>query len=96
MAVWRAWQSLFEKQRAVVDPIGMFAPIFHAHAAWLAHPQELAKWMTRTSQQSLALQAHAARRLVGGAGDDTVLPNSDDQRFADPVWTASRAWDLLK
>jgi len=95
-AAWRAWQGMFEKHRAAVDPIGMFAPIFHAHAAWLAHPQELAEWMTRTSQELLALQEHAAHRFVGGAEDDIVLPNADDQRFSDPVWTESPGWDLLK
>ena len=95
-AVWRAWQALFEKQKSKVDPIGMFAPILHAHAAWLAHPQELAEWMTRTTREMLALQAHAARRLAGGTEPDVVLPNADDQRFTDPVWTESAGWDVLK
>ena len=95
-AVWQMWQSAFEKQRAAVDPIGMVAPILHAHAAWLAHPQDLAEWMTRTSHELLTLQAHATRRFVGGNEADMVLPNADDQRFADPVWTESPGWDVLK
>ena len=95
-AVWRMWQGIFEKQRSQVDPIGMFAPIMHAHAAWLAHPLELAERMTRTTQELIALQVHAARRLAGGSEPDVVLPNADDQRFADPVWTDSAGWDVLK
>ncbi len=95
-AAWKPWQRLFEKQEALLDPIGMFAPITNAHAAWLAHPQKLAQWMVRTSDEYLALQAHAARRLAGGMEDDRVLPNADDLRFSDPVWTQSPGWDLLK
>ena len=95
-AAWKLWQSFFEKQEALIDPVGMFAPITNAHAAWLAHPQKLAQWMKRSTEEYLSLQAHAARRLAGGMEDDRVLPNADDQRFADPVWTQSPGWDLLK
>jgi len=95
-SAWRQWQRLFEAQEALIDPIGMFAPITNAHAAWLAHPQKLARWMARTTEEYLALQAHAARRFSGGMEDDRVLPNADDLRFSDPVWTQSPEWDLFK
>ncbi|MBI3372962.1 MAG: alpha/beta fold hydrolase [Betaproteobacteria bacterium] len=74
----------------------MIAPIVHAHAAWLLHPQELSEWMARSTQELFALQAHAGRRMLGISEDDVVLPNADDQRFADPVWTQSAGWDVLK
>lgn len=93
---WKQWQRLLEQEQSVLDPIGMVAPIVHAHAAWLLHPQELSEWMVRSTQEYFALQAHAARRLLGIAEEDAVLPNADDQRFADPVWTQSAGWDVLK
>jgi len=95
-AAWKRWESAFEKQEALIDPVGMFAPIANAYFAWLAHPQKLAQWMARSSQDCLELQAHAARRFTGGMDDDVVVPNADDLRFLDPVWTQSPGWDLLK
>ena len=93
---WKQWQTLLDQEQSMLDPIGMIAPIVHAHAAWLLHPQELGEWMARSTQDFFALQAHVARRMVGIAEDDAVLPNADDQRFADPVWTQSAGWDVLK
>jgi len=95
-AAWKYWQRLYDKQEALIDPVGMFAPIINAHAAWLAHPQKLANWMARATKDCLALQAHAAHRFAGSMEEDRILPNADDLRFSDPVWTQSPGWDVLK
>ncbi len=78
------------------DPIGMIAPLAHAHLAWMLHPQELFEQWTRFAGSLLALQAHTAARLAGRPGPDIVVPQADDARFADPVWTREPGWDLLK
>ena len=79
-----------------VDPLGIVAPIAHAHAAWLMHPQELAELSLRFASDLAALQVHTLEKLAGRDGADVVLPQPDDLRFSDPVWTSEPGWSLLK
>jgi len=79
-----------------VDPLGIVAPIAHAHAAWLMHPQELAELSLRYASDLAALQVHTLEKLAGRDGADVVLPQPDDLRFSDPVWTSEPGWSLLK
>ncbi|MDR3213223.1 MAG: alpha/beta fold hydrolase [Azoarcus sp.] len=79
-----------------VDPLGMSAPIVHAQLAWLVHPQELTKRIVHLSSDLWKLQLHTLTRLTGRESDDPILPHPDDVRFADPVWTESASWDLIK
>ncbi|THF65982.1 alpha/beta hydrolase [Pseudothauera nasutitermitis] len=74
----------------------MTAPIVHAKLAWLAHPQELSVRMASLSADLWRLQAHTWRRALGLPSEDPVTPHADDTRFADPVWTDSPSWDLVK
>lgn len=81
---------------AVLDPLGMVAPLAHAQSAWLLHPQEFGALWTRFAGDLLALQLHSAAKLTGRHGGDLVRPHGDDTRFSDPVWSDDVQWDLLK
>jgi polyhydroxyalkanoate synthase len=92
----RTLRQVHESVEGAVDPLGMAAPILHAQLAWMAHPQELAERMAQLSDDIWRLQCHSWRRALGLADPDPVVPNPDDQRFSDPVWTESASWDLVK
>ena len=79
-----------------VDPLGIVAPIAHANAAWLMHPQELSELWLRFASDLAALQVHTLEKLAGRESADVVLPQPDDLRFSDPVWTSEPGWSLLK
>jgi polyhydroxyalkanoate synthase subunit PhaC len=90
------WQTVDQVVSANVDPIGLAIPLLHAQLAWLAHPQELAEAAAGFSNKLLALQWHSWRRALGLPSHDVELPNPDDNRFADPLWTDSASWDIAK
>jgi len=79
-----------------IDPLGMSSPIMHAQLAWLIHPQELMQRYVSLSTDLWKLQLHTMHRMFGLASDDPISPHPDDLRFADPVWTESASWDLVK
>jgi polyhydroxyalkanoate synthase len=79
-----------------VDPFGMAAPIVHAQLAWLTHPQECAERFVHLSNDLWLLQRHSMLRALGVPHPDPVRPNPDDVRFADPVWSNSPTYDLMK
>lgn len=89
-------QKMVDSAEALLDPFGMFAPLAHAQLTWLLHPQELFDLWSRASADLLALQIHSAARLAGHASPDLVIPQADDTRFSDPVWTNDAWWSLLK
>ncbi|OGA29162.1 MAG: alpha/beta hydrolase [Betaproteobacteria bacterium RIFCSPLOWO2_12_FULL_67_28] len=74
----------------------MLAPIQHAQLVWMLHPLELFDLISRNAVDLMALQLHTAVRLAGKPGPDLVVPQADDTRFADPVWTQETHWSLLK
>jgi len=90
------WQAMDQAVAARIDPMGVAVPLLHAQLAWLAHPQELAEATAQFSSKMLELQWHSWRRAFGVASTDVELPNPDDNRFADPVWTESASWDIAK
>lgn len=96
LAVKRTVEQLHDVVEGSVDPLGVMAPIIHAQLAWLAHPQELVERWVRLSSDLWRLQWHSWSRAAGLPGVDPIRPNSDDARFADPVWTESPTWDLTK
>lgn len=81
---------------SLFDPFGIIAPLAHAQLAWWMHPQELGETMMRVTTDLASLQLHTLARLAGRDVPDVVVPQPDDQRFADPVWTKEAAWDLYK
>jgi polyhydroxyalkanoate synthase len=81
---------------SLVDPIGIVSPIAHAHAAWLMHPQEMSELALRFASDLAALQVHTLAKLSGRDAADVVLPQPDDLRFSDPVWTNEPGWSLVK
>ncbi len=85
--------TAIEKQ---VDPFGVTTSMLNAQAAWLMHPQELARAITALSSDVLALQTHVMRRAMGFESEDVVTPHEDDTRFGDPVWKESATWDIIK
>jgi polyhydroxyalkanoate synthase len=91
-----ALHHFHDQWQAVVDPLGMSAPIVHANLAWMAHPQELMENTVAFSGQLWALQWHSLRRMIGAASESPIQPHADDIRFNDPVWTDSATWDLVK
>jgi polyhydroxyalkanoate synthase len=95
-ALYRRIAAIGDGLSAQADPYGIAAPILHAQMAWLMHPQELGERMASLSSALWELQWHTWRRAVGLPSPDPVKPNADDPRFADPVWTESATWDLVK
>jgi polyhydroxyalkanoate synthase subunit PhaC len=86
-------------ERAVaadLDPLGIVAPLVHAQLAWLTHPAQLAQAAARFTGDMLALQTHAYLRMLGFESADVIEAKADDNRFSDPEWTRSAAWDILK
>lgn len=90
------WKKMFDSSESLLDPFGMFAPLAHAQLAWMLHPQELLQQWSRTYVDLLTLQLHSAGRLTGRSSPDVVVPQLDDLRFSDPVWTNDVMWSLIK
>ncbi|WP_024303010.1 alpha/beta hydrolase [Pseudogulbenkiania sp. MAI-1] len=78
------------------DPLGMATPIVQAQLSWLLHPQELGERVAMLSSDLWRLQWHSWQRMLGVADADPIPPNADDARFADPAWSDSPTWDLVK
>jgi polyhydroxyalkanoate synthase len=95
-AVYRHIAAIGEGLTARADPFGIAAPILHAQMAWLMHPQELGERLAGLGTDLWQLQWHTWRRALGLPSADPVKPHADDPRFADPVWTDSATWDLVK
>jgi polyhydroxyalkanoate synthase len=79
-----------------IDPYGVTTSLLNAQVAWMMHPQELARATNALSGDLWALQAHVAKRAMGMPSDDVITPHGDDARFADPIWTESATWDIIK
>ena len=79
-----------------IDPYGVTTSMLQAQMAWMMHPQELSRAAHALSGDLFALQSHVLRRAMGIASEDVIKPNADDARFANPVWTDSASWDIVK
>jgi polyhydroxyalkanoate synthase len=79
-----------------VDPFGVMTSMLNAQAAWMMHPQEMARAVSAMSGDVLALQKHLMLRAFGMPSEDVIKPNADDARFSDPVWTEAPTWDIIK
>jgi polyhydroxyalkanoate synthase len=95
-ALIRALRRMHDLVEGSIDPFGMTAPIVHAQLAWLTHPQECGERFVRMSNDLWLLQRHSMLRALGVPHPDPVRPNPDDVRFADPVWSNSPTYDLMK
>ena len=95
-AFFRQVAALKDGLAARADPFGVAAPLLHAQLAWLMHPQELSERMAALTTDLWQLQWHSFHRTLGLPSADPVQPHADDPRFADPVWTESPTWDLVK
>lgn len=91
-----AWRAVNQAVEARLDPIGMATPLVHAQLAWLSHPQEMSEALADVATKLWELQVHSWHRALGMASKDVVLPNPDDTRFADPIWSESATWDIIK
>ena len=89
-------RAMREYMESSADPLGIVAPLAHAHMAWLLHPQELGELWSRFGAELFALQMHTVAKLAKREDKDLVVPQADDLRFADPAWTREPQWDLLK
>ena len=90
------FRELGEGIASAVDPFGISHPILHAQLAWLLHPVELGQHLARLSSDLWQLQQHTVKRAAGQKNPDPVIPQADDSRFSDPIWTESPTWDLVK
>jgi polyhydroxyalkanoate synthase len=69
--------------------------LLNAQMAWLMHPQELSRAVMPVRRPAgLAIACHAPG--AGHPSTDVIQPHADDARFADPVWTESATWDIVK
>lgn len=89
-------ESVSKAVSQAFDPFGVMTSMLSAQVAWLMHPQELTRAAVGLSSDLMALQAHIARRALGMPSEDVIKPHADDARFADPVWTESPSWDIIK
>jgi len=89
-------ESLGDSVSKAIDPYGVTTSLLNAQMAWMMHPQELARALTALSGDLFALQTHVSRRALGIPSADVIKPNADDARFADPIWTDSATWDIIK
>ncbi len=89
-------ESLGNAVSKAIDPYGVTTSMLAAQMAWLMHPQELARAVNALSGDLFALQSHIMRRALGMQSADVIQPHADDARFADPVWTESPSWDIVK
>jgi polyhydroxyalkanoate synthase len=89
-------ESLGKAVSNAIDPYGVTTSLLNAQMAWLMHPQELTRAMSALSGDLVALQSHVMRRALGVPSGDVVRPSNDDARFADPIWTESASWDIVK
>jgi polyhydroxyalkanoate synthase len=89
-------ESLGKAVSSAIDPYGVTTSLLNAQAAWMTHPQELARAVNALSGDLVSLQSHLMRRAMGIPSEDVIRPNADDARFADPIWTESATWDIVK
>ena len=89
-------ESALRAMSNALDPFGVVSSAMRAQLAWWMHPVELSRAVHGLSGDLLALQAHVARRALGLPSTDVVTPHPDDARFADPAWTDSATWDIIK
>jgi len=78
------------------DPYGVTTSLIQAQLSWMLHPQELLRALSALSSDLMALQSHVVNRAFGAPSADVIAPHADDARFADPVWTESATWDIIK
>lgn len=72
------------------------APLALAQVAWLMHPQELGERIACWYADLWRLQWYGWQRVLGLPNDDPVRPNPADERFADPAWSDTPGWDMIK
>jgi polyhydroxyalkanoate synthase subunit PhaC len=89
-------ESVSQAVSKAIDPYGVTTSLLNAQMAWLMHPQELSRAVNALSGDLFALQTHVMQRALGIQSEDTIRPNADDARFADPIWTDSATWDIVK
>ncbi|NJD25277.1 MAG: alpha/beta fold hydrolase [Betaproteobacteria bacterium] len=89
-------ENLGAQVSRAIDPFGVTTSLINAQMAWMMHPLELARAANALSGDLFALQAHVARRAIGMPSEDVIEPHADDARFADPAWTESASWDIIK
>ncbi len=90
------YQGLQERLGQTFDPYGMITTLWRAQAAWRDHPQEAMQASQHLANEWLALVQHSWMRALGMPSEDVVASHPEDSRFADPVWTDSPTWDIVK
>jgi poly[(R)-3-hydroxyalkanoate] polymerase subunit PhaC len=91
-----ATERIHDTAEAIVDPLGVAAPIAHAALAWWLHPMEAAERLRRFAVELQRLGLHTVEKLAGGAAPDAIAADPGDTRFAAPEWSAYPGPDLLK
>ncbi|HSO44618.1 MAG TPA: alpha/beta fold hydrolase [Rhodoferax sp.] len=79
-----------------VDPFGIISSQINAQVALMMHPQKFIRAVDDVSADVIALYDHAARHMLGMPAHEVFEQNPEDSRFADPIWTESAPWDILK
>ncbi|MBK1683026.1 PHA/PHB synthase family protein [Rhodoferax fermentans] len=79
-----------------IDPYSIWTSQIQAQIAWWQYPQACWRAADEFAADMVALSGHTLRRSLGLPADEVYVPNPADARFADPIWTESAAWDILK
>jgi polyhydroxyalkanoate synthase len=79
-----------------LDPFGIAAAFRTVHQAWLDHPAELAAALGHLCRDVQTLQLETWKQAAGIGFDDPVPAAPEDERFADPAWSANPSFRALK
>ncbi|OIP24617.1 MAG: alpha/beta hydrolase [Comamonadaceae bacterium CG2_30_60_41] len=74
----------------------MVSSQINAQLAWLGHPPELMRAADEFTSDLVKLTSQTFFRPLGLSEDEIHIENEADARFADPAWSKSVYWDLLK
>jgi len=78
------------------DPFGMVSSQINAQLAWLGHPREFIRAADAFTSDLIKLTSQTVFRPLGLSEDEIHITNDADARFADPAWSKTVEWDLLK
>lgn len=90
------WLAQLEQLNRTVDPLGIGGSFRKVAEGWAANPDRLASTLSELARDLQSLQLNAWQAASGLGPKPMVVPKADDERFADPVWTESLPFSLLK
>jgi len=89
-------EAASQSLKKAFDPFAMVSSQINAQLAWLGHPPALMHAADEFTSDLIKLTSQTVFRPLGLSEDEIHIANDADARFADPAWSKSVYWDLLK